>query len=93
MALYPKEQVCSIILCKDKDFKMRTMNLLLDCAVLGAKYPLETLDLAREKFLATEGIGVFVVNGAEYRNQTSRHIGSSVGRCIAENTLTPHSHI
>ena len=65
MALNSKEQKRSIILCTEKDFRIRSVNTLIDCALAGDKFHFEKLVDAREKFLTDEKIEVFVVNGAD----------------------------
>ena len=67
MAINSKEQKRSIILCADKDFRIRSVNTLIECALAGDKFHFEKLVEARERFLVDEKVDIFVVNGADYQ--------------------------
>jgi hypothetical protein len=56
----------SILLCIDKEFKMRATTALLDSAVAGEKYQVEKLFEARDKFLEDDRIGIVIFNGDDY---------------------------
>lgn len=59
------EKVRSLIICKDKDFKRRSMNILIEVALPAEKFHTEKIFDAKSKFMQDKQIGVIIINASD----------------------------